>query len=284
MIRAARAVPPLHPFHGWMSCLVLAAFAFGFSRAALAENQLDYLVGQLHDSSDFRVRTQAALALGNTNLPGASRPLCGALEDPNDSVRSAAAAALGRLGRSEGLVCLKSHAADRNPAVRSVLARAIESLEHSAASSPSEPGPPGPNDTYYVAIGPTTDRTGRGGTEVADLARAALQQKLLSLGGYAVAPAGEKADAAKRVVKRHHLKGYFLQASIERPQYANGNLTLQVRVTLWTYPGKALQGEFSPRLTMSGTSSGDTDSEDSLIKMALERAIDSFVQVASASN
>jgi hypothetical protein len=35
---------------------------------------------------------------------------------------------------------------------------------------------------------------------------------------------------------------------------------------------------------MSGASAGDKESEDGLIKMAIERAIDSFAQVTASTN
>jgi hypothetical protein len=51
---------------------------------------------------------------------------------------------------------------------------------------------------------------------------------------------------------------------------------------MWTYPGKALQGEFSPKLTQTGTSPGDRDSENTLMKMCVENAIETFLKVAAS--
>ncbi|HKQ71564.1 MAG TPA: HEAT repeat domain-containing protein [Polyangiaceae bacterium] len=249
---------------------------------ASAQGRVDYFVEQLKSASDFRVRTQAALALGASQDPSAVGHLCEALDDSSDAVRTAAAAGLGKLKNPAGLSCLKSHAGEVNAAVRSVIERSTEAL--SAGGKPGKPPPPKPNDSFYVAIGPITDKSGRSDKSVPALVAAAMQDKLLATRGYAVAPQGETSPAAKKIMKQRGLKGYFLQTRVEPPQSNGDDLTIQVRVTMWTYPSKALQGEFAPKMTMSGASAGDVASEDSLIKMAIERAVDSFVQVAASQN
>jgi hypothetical protein len=267
---------------------VVFAIAFAFSTAAFAQAQKDvpYLADQLKNGADFRVRTQAALALGASDDVAAVRPLCQALDDPNDAIRSAGAAGLARLGRPDGLKCLRKQAnKEESPSVRSVVERSINVLEGGAGGTgTARLRPPGPNDRFYVAIGPVADKTGRGDKTVAALVTAAMQDKLLSLKGYVVAPPGESAAATRNVLKKWKLKAFFLQTRVEPPASAGGDLTIQVRMTMWTYPGKALQGEFSPKLTMSGVSAGDRASEDNLIRMAIARAIDSFTQVAASAN
>jgi hypothetical protein len=263
--------------------LVLGLYcaASTISLAARADSSIGFLADQLKNASDFRVRTQAALALGSSEEGSAVTPLCEGLDDPNDTVRSASAAALAKLKNSSGIRCLQSHLTDTSPSVRSVVERSVKALQ-GAGGKASKPPLPGPNDTFYVAIGPVTDKTGRGDKTVGDLVASAMQEKILSLRGYAVAPSGESSAAAKRIIKQKGLKGFFLQTRVEEPPSAD--LTVQVRVTMWSYPGKALQGEFSPKLTMAGASAGDKESEDNLIKMAVERAIESFARVAASTD
>jgi hypothetical protein len=264
---------------------VVAVVVFlAVSVGARADTHLGFLIEQLKNASDFRLRTQAALALGGSDDPTAAQPLCDALDDASDSVRSAAAAALGKLKNPLGLGCLKAHLDDEtNPSVRSVIERSAQLLQGGAGKS-STPPAPGPGDTYYVSVGPVTDRTGRGDSSVGKLVATAMQDKLLSFGGFAVAPSGETPAVAKRVLKKHGLKGFLLQTRVEPPHSSGNTLTVEVRVTLWTYPGRALQGEFSPKLTMSGAFAGDTEAEDNLIKMAVERAVESFARVVAATN
>jgi hypothetical protein len=250
-----------------------------FSAPAAAD--VDYLVDQLANASDFRVRTQAALALGASDDKGAIEPLCSALDDTNDSVRSAAAAALGRLKNPKGLPCLKSHLGESSASVLSVITRSAKLLQGGAKSG--KPPLPGPNDTVYVAIGPVSDKTGRGDKSVADAVRAIMQDKLLSFQGYAVAPAGESSGAAKKVIKKHgSLKGYMLRTRVEAPRAEGDELVVQIGITMWTYPGGDLKGSFSPKLRMQGAAPGDRESEDSLLKMAIESAVENFAKQATS--
>jgi len=258
----------------------LAVLLFPFS--AFAQRDVPFVADQLRTATDFRVRTQAALALGASADPAAVAPLCEGLDDSNNTVRSAAAAALGRLGQPSGLGCLHQHEGESNASVRSVIARAITTLKGGGGGS-TKPPPPGPDDTFYVAIGKVTDKTGRDDDSVSTLVAGAVQDKLLSLHGYAIAPRGETAPAARKVIKKNGLKGFLLLIRVEPPS-GSGDLTVQVRVTMWSYPNKSLQGEFSPRLTMSGASAGDVDSENQLIRMAVEKAIDNFATVAASTN
>ena len=256
---------------------------FFAAHSALAQGKVGFLIDQLKHATDFRLRTQAALALGASDDASAAAPLCDALDDSSDSVRSAAAAALGKLKSPAGLPCLRRHMSESNPSVRSVIEQSAQALQGSS-TWPSKPPAPGPNDTFYVAIGPVTDKSGRGDKTVEQIVGSAMQDKLLSLHGYAVAPQAESAAGARSIIKKKNLRGFLLQTRVEQPRSTAGGLSIQVRVTMWTYPGKALQGEFSPKLTMSGASAGDTESEDSLIKMAIESAIESFAQVTASTN
>jgi hypothetical protein len=266
----------------WLALAVGLAIA-GLPFPLLAQNDVVSLSEQLRNASDFKVRTQAALALGATGDAAAVASLCDGLDDPSNAVRGAAAAALARIGHPSGIPCLKQHVGESNPSVHSVIERAIGQLK-GGNPGPSRPPPPGPDDTFYVSIGAITDKTGRGDDSVSTLVTTAMQEKLLSLRGYAIAPRGEKPAVAQRVLKNNRLKGFLLLVRVEPPRDAGGDLTVQVRVTMWTYPGKALQGEFSPRLTMSGATAGDADSENQLIKMAVEKAIDNFATVAASTN
>src|SRR5688572_7268425 len=88
-----------------VAALVLL-FVCLFSASASAQAaSLERLIDTLKNGADFRVRTQAALALGASKNQGAVAPLCSGLSDPNTTVRAAAALALGKLALG-GTECL----------------------------------------------------------------------------------------------------------------------------------------------------------------------------------
>jgi hypothetical protein len=245
---------------------------------ANADPRTDYLVKQLKTSDDFRVRTQAALSLGASGDAAAVDPLCSALSDSNASVKVASAAALGKLGKAEGAKCLKS--AKSKESDKDVLTQIDQSLAK-LAGGVSDPPPPGSDTKIYVAI-EISNKTKRPNAEIEAIVRAAMQAKLLGTSGYAVAPRSETVDQGGQIVKSKKLKGYLLIASVEAPNYSGGNLNVTVNVAMVTYPEKAVKAQFAPKYTQEGTSSTDTDGENTLMKMAAEKAVESFVKVAAS--
>lgn len=259
---------------------LLTAFSVLAPGAAHADPRTSFLVEQLK-SSDYRVRTQAALALGASGDDGAVQPLCDALKDSKASVKTAAADALGKLAKPAGLPCLQAaEAKEVSPAVKSQITKSITALKSAGTPGALQaPPPPGKDTKYYVAI-EVTNKTGRPITEIEPLMRAAMQTKLLTQKGYAVAPKGEAPGAGGQIVKSRRLKGFLLMAVVEPPVYEGGDLKQVVRLTVASYPGKAIKGEFSLKLTQSNTAKGDKKSEDILMKLSVESAIDNFLKAA----
>lgn len=259
--------------------VVSSALGVVLPGVAGAAPKVSQLIEQLKTSDDFRVRTQAALALGASGDDAAVRPLCDALGDSNVAVKVASAAALGKLGKQAGLPCLKAAVARETSApVKAQVEKSIALLEQ--ASGPAAPPPPGPDAKYYVAI-QVTNKTSRPAAEVDAIVRSAMQAKLLAKKGYAVAPKPETPAEGKKIVAAKKLKGFYLLVVVDAPVYAGGDLTQALRVSLWSYPDKALQGEFTPKLTQSGTPKGDTQSETVLIRMCAENAVETFQKIAA---
>src|SRR5258708_36533211 len=112
-------------------CLV-AAEAHADSRVQFLADRLHYppQTGQI---DDFRVRTNAALALGASNDDAAVSPLCGGLDDPSDVVRQAVAVALKRLGRGNAVDCLRRRSdVEPRAAVKLEIQRALDALAAAA--------------------------------------------------------------------------------------------------------------------------------------------------------
>lgn len=250
--------------------------------SSVAQRSVPELADRLRKASDFRVRVQAALALGASKEADAVTPLCDGLEDTNATVRSAAAAALGKLGKKEGIPCLeKREKGESNPSVKSQITRSISQIKSGGAGGLSRACDA--STKWYVAIATTKNKGGRNASEIDAIVQKALRQALLANSAIAVAPAGETATQAQAIIQKHKVQGYLLQPTVEAPEYADSKLTIRVRVTMFTYPNQALQGEFAPKLTQSGTPSEDIASENELIKMATERAVARFITVAETT-
>jgi hypothetical protein len=249
---------------------LLGGVGFLAARPALAEDaDVDHLVQNLSNGSDFRIRTQAALALGASKSRRAVEHLCKALDDSNATVRSASAAALGRLHLG-GVECLQKRlASEASDTVKQAIQKALDPVFTSETK-------------YYLAIGKVTDKTGRGGDEIDAIIHSAMSGAAASSPAFAVAPPGELLVDAKRRLSGHgSIKSYFLSPRIGAPDYSGGNLTVKLEIAMFSYPDKALIGNYSTKLTEPGVSSPDKDSENDLIKTAGERALDKFSQIAA---
>lgn len=244
--------------------VLVAASALGDSRTA-------FLIDRLK-SDDFRVRTNAALALGATNDDSAVQPLCGALADGNDVVRQAAAAALKRLGKSSALSCMKSRlTVEPSADVKLQLTRAIESIEGAGGGGGTPTNVA--NAKFYVAVAVSNNSTGHDTNRIL----ATVTSKLGSVGGYQLAPRSETPDAARGVIARRNLKGYYLAVSAELTDTGAGMKAL-VRIAVFSYPGRDLRGEVAPYAVAGGVRKGDANAEESLLQAVAERAVEQFTQ------
>lgn len=259
-----------------LALVVVAALVVLLPSVAMAAPKIDDLVKQLA-SDDFRVRTQAALALGASGDAAAVKPLCGALKDSNQTVRLAVVAGLGKLGKDDGATCIRgAKGAEKDATVVTAMDKALENIMLGG-----DPPLPGSSAKYYVAI-TVVNRTNRPNLEVEAMVRKALSAKLLGSSVNAVAPRNESNTAATNVLKARNLKGYLLSASVEPFNYGGGDLTVQLKVAMSTYPDRSLKAEFSPKLTQKGTKQNDVESEKVLVKMASESAAETFGKIAAS--
>lgn len=250
-----------------------AALVFFAVAPAVAQGSVAELAQRLRNGTDFRVRTQAALALGASSDRSAVQPLCGGLSDVNTTVRAAAAAALGRLALG-GSDCLSRRlAVEESPDVRSVIQRALERLE---------PAPGIDNQTkYYVAIGEVTNDTERETSALDRIVRAALAKHIGRVPGFVVAPKGESEAQAKALLAKHKaVKGIYVWPKV-KIRYSGGTLSIKLELSLFSYPNKDLKGSMSRPLSMSGASPGDTESENEMIQVAAEALVPDLARNAA---
>ncbi|HKY36868.1 MAG TPA: HEAT repeat domain-containing protein [Polyangiaceae bacterium] len=262
-----------------LSFIVLLGSLLWSAPAAAQASDVDRLIYNLANSEDFRVRTQAALALGASKSERATAPLCAALGDSNTTVRAASAAALGRLASGGALECLERRlGSETSDVVKATIQKALDIIRSGGGAEPVFAG----DTRFYVAIGKTTDKTGRGTAEVDGIVRSAMTSKVGQTAGLLVAPQNETpADAKRRLAAHAGVKGFFLSPGVAPPDYAGGNLKVKIEVAMLSYPEKNLIGSYSVNLTEPGVSPGSNENENELLRMAAERAIDKFAGIAA---
>lgn len=248
---------------------LFTASVFFVAPAAFAKaTSVSKLASSLQSSDDFRVRTQAALSLGGSKSTEAVEPLCDALDDDNNSVRAAAAAALGKLHMGGEQCLTRRQKAEKDSSVKSAIKKAIEVLR-------TDPEPEFTSQTrYYVSIGKATDSTGRSGDDVNNLVRKAMREAVEASSDIVMAPATETlAQAKKRISGHKGVKGLYLLPRVGAPQYADKSLKIRIEIAYFTYPDKALLGMLGIPLSAQGVKGKSRDIEDQLIEAAAQRAI-----------
>jgi hypothetical protein len=236
-------------------------------------------IRELETNQDFRVRTQAALALGTSGEARVVKPLCRALEDPKAAVRAAAAAALGKLALG-GADCLEQRQdKESTESVKTAITRSLQAIRESSSSRTAAEGTVDASTKFYISIGKTADNTQRKKSKVHDVVRAALAKALLKHKGFAVGPDGEtKVQFQKRLGGKKGIKSLLLSPKVQSPEYSDDSVTVRFEIAILTYPEKALKGMIPVKLTQQGSVKKSEDAENELIAMAVERAVDKLLK------
>ncbi|MGQ0507452.1 MAG: HEAT repeat domain-containing protein [Myxococcaceae bacterium] len=223
------------------------------SQAALADGRMTYLVRQLEKANDPRLRAQSALMLSATQDPASIPPLCNALNDSSDIVRSASAKALGELGDAKAQPCLKAHQNDPNDNVKAAIAKALSGF--------------GRRPELYIAILPVLLKSNKLAPDLGKLAEERLRAKLATM-GTVFAPPDESKNTARSVIRGKNLKGYALKVEIDETPSGG----LRMNILCWTYPDQALQGQVS----VKASGAQPEDLIRALAPKAIEDAADTF--------
>jgi hypothetical protein len=205
-----------------MACLLLLA-------APASAGKMEDLAQALRGSSSHRVRTQAALVLGDLGDRAAVPILLQALSDPSDAVRGASATALGVLGDPAATPALDRLSSDPSSYVRGAAARARERIS-------ARGKPPAGAARYRVAV-----NVRKGAGESATLLRDALLTRLSRLPGVAT-------DGAAPA-------NWGLEGSITSLKVNQGQLDCDVSLAIVTLPGGAIRATTTAGASLTGVNS-----------------------------
>ena len=155
------------------------------------------LVRMLQTGKDFRVRAQAAFALGRKQDAGFAPVLEQSLHDTHPVVRAAAASALGRIAAMRSMAPLRAAAADSETAVVEQAQAALAAIERAHAAELAKLGKPAPaagavsaatlaKSRYVLVVGKASNESRFGGPELARVLGVSLQRELSALRTVAV--------------------------------------------------------------------------------------------------
>jgi hypothetical protein len=226
----------------------------------------------LKTAADFRVRTQAALALGASRDRRAVVPLCQGVADTNRVVRIASASALSRLGQG-GDGCLRRQLElEGDLQVKAALEKALAKLLGEGGAEPALASA----TRLYVAI----DKLA-GPERLNGPVRSAFVRGIGGSGEVAIAPAGETVARATELLKKYgSARGFMLSPRVAKPTYEGDQLKVKLSVAILSYPDRSIVGSFTQNLAMSGMTGPSPKSEEELVIAAAESAMRKFLQIA----
>jgi hypothetical protein len=291
-----------------LACALGAASAFSVPDAGEAQDRAA-LMRLLDDTGrDFRVRVQAAFAMGNARDAAFSPSLSRALTDSNPAVRAAAATALGRLGDASTLPALRRALRDSSAAVRLQVERAVRSVETAQTPAGATPAVLAPaaglgaiaatptdaatNETnwrdarYVVTLGEMHNRSGFAGDALAQKLRSEVERNLRQLRGVAVLSNPDsraEREIAQRRLPRVRFEGNL--AKVERRAEASAlSVRCEVSLVLLDEPGRNMRGALNGAATGSDAPRGARpDQERRLAEQALEGAVRGAMRQAPAA-
>lgn len=258
----------------WLLAGLIVVFGATLATTDARAESVAELAEKLRTHEDFRVRTQAALALGATATKKAVAPLCDGLDDEKETVRAAAAAGMGKLALG-GSDCLERRLRkESSKNVRKMIQKALRLISEGAGASGL-----GPGAKFYIAF--EVVKSDAGGARVRQLAVAAIRSRIAEEKGFVFAPVGESTkQAKKRLRKNPHVVGYALKPKVSTTK-TTGELLVTCAIELFDYPGGDGLGAVSRSLGKSGIDEDDEAEEHDLVEKACGRAGGEFMSLAA---
>ena len=118
-------------------------------------------------------------------------------------------------------------------------------------------------------------------SEMRGAVREVLLERIQSVDGVVMAPAGETSDEATQVTRRRRLTGYYVDSSVTSVGERDGGIRADVSVILYSYPGRAIRAMLRGGATVTGARG--PDAVDQAVRGAVRGAMRSIDQVMIAS-
>lgn len=268
-----------------MTMLVLAAVATsGHSTAGDRE---------LSESSDFRVRVQAALRLGRTGGAASRADLEAGLRDAHPAVRVACAVALGTIGDASAVPALQQAMRTESfPSAKTSMKDTIDKLRAGGGSSAPSAGASGGGGSadptagvekakYVVQLGAMRNTTGQR-SDLDTIMRSAARAKAGSIKGAVIL---DNPDAAVlRRAGERKIPVLLVDGSLTRLSQSTGKdggliVSAQVDLSIRRVPQQTLKGMVSGNASASddarNTNKGITELQNRAVNGAVESAMSS---------
>jgi hypothetical protein len=256
--------------------VIVATGRFAAAEEAHAATNVAAALRDVIESTDFRVRTSAALFLGRMRPPGARETLERALADTHPAVRVAVASALGALGDPAALPALERRLSiEAAPGVRAQIQSTLGQLRAAPAAQSAGRHGLSPDARFLVRLGTMRNNTGIRGDELRRVLHEATGSRARALRGADVDTDGSMLEQAAA----RHLPVITLDGLITRLTESRADDAVQVHAMVEF----AMRREQELRGILSGaaTTFGSTQTlSDQGRRRLQDDAVDGAVQSA----
>ncbi|MDP3279318.1 MAG: HEAT repeat domain-containing protein [Deltaproteobacteria bacterium] len=227
--------------------------------AAAQSARANFLIQMLRTNSDARVRTNAALRLGELHEAASVEAILQVFATETDTtVRATLAATLGAIGDARAISALESatRGGQRDVAVQArraigLIQAASSSGERSATTTP----PPTTATPVVLITTGTVNVQAAGGATFQRIAQEALEQAL-DRRGEVVRHRGAAA-AARTVIRTQRLRGaHQFDANLQSITPQGNGVRVAVSIVVSSFPGRAYEFDASSTITVSGGTPG----------------------------
>lgn len=264
---------------GWATMTALL-FALKATPAFAQSARANFLLQMLRSNPDARVRTNAALRLGELHERETLDALMTIFNAERDAtVQATILAALASIGDARAMSLVQT--ATRNPS-RDVQAQARRALGILQANANNNAGSTPANGTTPSAGGTPTVLVATGRINLQSGVPAALQpaaqralESALDARSTIVRHSGTAAQARATVSSRHLRGAHQFDANVQSVTAQPNGVRVAVSIVVSTYPGHTYEFDASSTLTVSGGAQGQAGQEGALsqaIASAVNRA------------
>lgn len=239
---------------------------------------------ELTESSDFRVRVQAALRLGRSG-PQARGDLENGLRDSHPAVRVACAVALGNIGDAAAIPAIeRAQKSESFASVKTAMQEAIDKLKNAKSAGAGAPSDAGSLDRakYVVQLGAMRNATNVRSADLDGVMRQAAKSKASSIKGAVVLDATDEGGLRKANEKR--IPVLLLDGSLTRLTQSTARdggviVSAQFNLAIRKIPQQTLKATVSGNASASddarAAQRGLTELQNRAVNGAVESAISS---------
>lgn len=264
--------------------LIFSYWLFGDPRA-------ERLIRLLKESTNYRVKVQAAISLGGIKKPEVVSALIDALNDSNSAVVIAVVNSLGKLGDPRALPYLEKIALDKKVdlQLKETVVRAIEQIKKIVELEKGKTfSIGGDRPRFLIAVGEMGNATQVGKGKVEQILKQMVKEELNQVPFVIVeeAKSGDNLNI-KNFLEKNKLQGFLVQGSLIQLTKTDNIYMAVVSLMILTYPERSLkvmlQGRGGEGLKGGVTLTPEVEKNLKLeaIRAAVKAAIESLTEYLS---